>query len=166
MRIAFENRARSVRLPAVLLVAVAASCTYGNAIDVTDAPEARTSQSSYAVPAGAPEIQIPVTFTNRTGGVLYLDGVGRDLQAVEKLVDGTWRVAYQPVYTMQAAVPLPLAAGESWQLTVSLNLQPGTEPRFQEPPPGRYRLVFGYAPGPESTPQTVRSNEFQLVESN
>lgn len=118
------------------------------------------------MPTDAPEIQIPVTFTNRTGGVLYLDGVGRDLQAVEKLFDGTWRVAYQPVYTMLAADPLLLAAGESRQMTVSLNLEPGTEPRFQEPPPGRYRLVFGYAEGPESPPQTVRSNEFQLVASN
>ena len=166
MRMPFDDHASRLRSPAILLAAALVSCTYGNAISVTDTPIARTSQTSYTVPAGAPEIEIPVSFTNRTGAVLYLDGAGRDLQAVEKLVGGSWRVAYNPVYTMQAAVPLPLAAGESRQMTVSLNLQPGTEPRFQEPPPGTYRLVFGYSQGTEQTPQTVRSNEFQLVASN
>ena len=164
MRKRAEARDRHAR--ALLFVAAAAACTAGNPISMTDLPTVRTSQSSYAVPAGTPEIQIPVTFTNSSGAVLYLDGVGRDLQVVEKLVDGTWRVAYHPVYTMQAAEPLPLANGESRQLTVSLNLRPGTEPRFQEPPPGTYRFVLGYAQGTERDPRTVRSNEFQLVASN
>lgn len=150
----------------LLFVAAAAACTPGNPIAVTDLPTARTSQSSYLVPAGAPEIQIEVTFTNSSGAVLYLDGAGRDLQAVEKLVDGAWRVAYQPVYTMQAAEPLPLANGESRQMSVSLNLQPNVEPQFREQPPGTYRLVFGYGQGTERILRTVRSNEFQLVASN
>jgi hypothetical protein len=150
-------------LPAILLLVLAASCTYGTTISVTGTPLVQTSQSSYSIPARALEIRIPVTLTNRTGEVLYLDGAGRDLQVVEKLVNGEWRVAYQPIYTMQAAEPLLLPRGESRQMTVSLNLQPGTEPRLQEPPPGTYRLVFGYGQGAERPLSTVTSNEFQLV---
>lgn len=147
----------------MLLFTIAVSCTYGNTINVTEPPLVQTSQDSYAIPPGASEIQIPATLTNRTGEVLYLDGAGRDLQVVEKLVSGEWRVAYHPVYTMQAAEPLLLPNGESRQMTVSLNLQPGTEPQFQEPPPGRYRLVFGYGQGAERPLMTVRSNEFEIL---
>lgn len=151
---------------ALLFAAAAVACTPGNPITVTDLPTARTSQTSYTIPAGAPEIQIPVTFTNSSGAVLYLDGAGRDLQVVEKLVEGTWRVAYHPVYTMQAVEPLPLANGESRQMSVSLNLQPGILPQLREQPPGTYRLVFGYGQGTERILRTVRSNEFELVVSN
>lgn len=147
----------------MLLFTIAVSCTYGNTINVTEPPLVQTSQDSYAIPPGASEIQIPATLTNRTGEVLYLDGAGRDLQVVEKLVSGEWRVAYHPVYTMQAAEPLLLPNGESRQMTVSLNLQPGTEPQFQEPPPGRYRLVFSYGQGAERPLMTVRSNEFEIL---
>jgi hypothetical protein len=146
----------------MLLVAAALSCAYGTTINVTE-PLVQTSQGSYTVLPGASEIEIPVTLTNRTGEVLYLDGVGRDLQVVEKLVSGEWRVAYHPVYTMQAAEPLLLPDGESRQMTVALNLQPGTEPQFQEPPPGRYRLVFGYGQGAERPLLQVRSNEFEIL---
>lgn len=166
MRPRHETHSAPSVLAATLLLALAASCTHGNTINVTDTPLVQSSQSSYAVPAGASEIRIPVTFTNATGTVLYLDGAGRDLQMVEKLVNGAWRVAYHPIYTMQAAVPLPVPSGESRQMTVSLNLTPGTEPQFQEPPPGTYRLVFGYREGTEQPVRTVPSNEFQLAGGN
>lgn len=158
-----ERILRAAASSAILLVTVAASCTYGNSINVTGLPLVQTSQSSYTAPPGALEIRIPVTLTNETGDALYLDGAGRDLQVVEKLVAGEWRVAYHPVYTMQAAEPIPLPAGASREIAVSLNLQPGTEPQFQEPPPGTYRLVFGYGQGAERFLSTVRSNEFQIV---
>ncbi|HUF66695.1 MAG TPA: hypothetical protein VMM17_12040 [Gemmatimonadaceae bacterium] len=150
-------------ISAIVIFTLAASCTYSNSINVTGTPRVQTSQSSYTVSPGAVEIRIPATFTNETGGVLYLDGVGRDLQVVEKLVGGEWRVSYHPVYTMQAAEPLLLPAGASRQMTVTLNLQPGTEPQFLETPPGTYRLVFGYGQGVERPLLTVRSNEFEIV---
>jgi hypothetical protein len=157
------RRARRRALPVAGLLALAASCTYGNAINVTGDPLVQTSESSYAIPPGGQELRVPVTLTNRTAEVLYLDGAGRDLQVVEKLVSGEWRPAYHPIYTMQAAEPLLLPSGESRQMTVSLNLTPGIEPEFQEPPPGTYRLVFGYGQGAERPLRTVRSNEFQIV---
>ncbi|CAN5141898.1 hypothetical protein BH23GEM2_BH23GEM2_05980 [soil metagenome] len=150
-------------VPAILLYAVTASCTYGNSIRVTGTPLVQTSQGSYTAPPGAVEIRIPVTLTNGTGEALYLDGAGRDLQVVEKRVDGEWRVAYHPVYTMQTAEPMLLPAGASREMAVSLNLRPGTEPQFQEPPPGTYRLVFGYGYGAERPLSTVRSNEFEIL---
>lgn len=166
MRTPYGTHERRPAFAATLLLALAVSCTYGNAINVTGTPLVQTSQSSYPVPPGVPEIEVPVTLTNRTGAVLYLDGAGRDLQTVEKLVNGAWRVAYHPIYTMQAAEPLPVASGESRPMTVSLNLTPGTEPHFQEPPPGTYRLVFGYREGAEQPVRTVTSNEFQLTSGN
>lgn len=162
MRKPAESHARHQSVPAILLLALAAACTHGNTIDVTGPPLVQTSQDSYSAAPGASEVRISVTLTNHTGEVLYLDGAGRDLQVVEKLVSGEWRVAYHPIYTMQAAEPLLLPNGESRQMTVSLNLQPGTEPQFQEPPPGRYRLVFGYGQGAEYPLMTVRSNEFEI----
>ncbi len=123
----------------------------------------QTSQSVYEVPSGASFLTIHATVTNTLDETLLLDGIGRDFLRLEKLVGGSWRLAYTPVYMLPVVPDIELPPGEGRQLAFGLYVgsEPNTSPKFEFPIPGTYRAVFGFrvagAKGFE-----VNSNEFEL----
>jgi hypothetical protein len=141
------------------------ACSSYSTDPVTDVV-VQTSETVYEVLPGASFLTIHATVTNTLDQTLLLDGIGRDLLRLEKLVGGSWRLAYAPVYILPLVPDIELPGGESRQLAIGLYVgnEPNTSPKFEFEIPGTYRAVFGFrvagAKGFE-----VRSNEFELRES-
>ena len=131
----------------------------------TDSPEYRLQ------PYGAGwRVQIPYTFTNRTGRTVYLancnGGFGLHLDRDD---NGTWRTAWSPVLLL--CLSPPIVIGRHARFTDTLCVQgarPGTDvrPEFDlDDPSGTYRIVWDAAyssSGPDIPLEARISNRFVL----
>jgi hypothetical protein len=156
---------RAAALVASALLAINACGSYS--IDPATKLVVQTSQAVYDVPAGASFLTIHATVTNTLDETLLLDGIGRDLLRLEKLVGGSWRLAYTPVYILPLVPDIELPPGESRQLAIGLHVgnEPNTSPKFEFELPGTYRAVFGFRVS-GSKGFEVHSNEFELREAS
>lgn len=148
-------------LAASVLLVINACASYST--DPATEVVVQTTETMYEVLPGASFLTIHATVTNTLDETLLLDGIGRDFLRLEKLVGGSWRLAYTPVYMLPVVPDIELPPGEGRQLAFGLYVgsEPNTSPKFEFPIPGTYRAVFGFrvagAKGFE-----VNSNEFEL----
>lgn len=114
----------------------------------------QTSQTVYEVPAGTTSLRISATVTNTLDRTLLLDGIGRDLVRLEKLINDTWVSVYEPMYPLPDPPPIEVAPSQTRELTLWAYFN-------RDRLPGTYRALFGFGyEGGGGFP--VYSNEFEV----
>lgn len=144
-------------------------------------PPIRTHREAYALEATPTSyrVEVTATYTNRTGGTVYLQKCGHTPPAfmLQKEVGGEWVDAWRQACALVLVPPVEIAPGESYTTTALVHAArtPNAFPRFEvEEVPGTYRLVFhmlrtwdpdGSSPGlGEPLPLEARvSNPFRLT---
>ena len=128
-----------IRLSVILLsTMMIAACTGGGSGPIT------TDKEQYTL-AGS-EIAISATYTNSSSDTVYLGYCGKTPPRfhVEKLVNGNWSTAYDPIcLAILVTTPFPVPPGGQHTDLLRLTHSPESEPRFQSSPvAGEYRLVY------------------------
>jgi hypothetical protein len=95
-------------------------------------------------------VSIPYTFTNRTGGAVYLTNCGGQLRLhLEREDGGDWHSAWAPILAACQSSPIVIEEDELWVDTLEVwGGLPGCNclPQFDvADPAGRYRIVWGDA---------------------
>jgi hypothetical protein len=125
-----------------------------SATDPTSLPLLQTDGDTYPFvgTASGLSVSIPYTFTNRTGGSVYLGNCrGSFALHLERAVGDVWQTAWSPILAACLSPPIVIAADEVW--TGTLHVEGGTPdgntwPRFDvTDPAGTYRLVWDAAVG-------------------
>jgi hypothetical protein len=143
-------------------------------------PFLRTSDTAYVVRARPEvyEVDIPVSYTNRTRDTVWLLGCSfslerREVPAAAVSAASGWRGAYSPVCIASALSRTPVAPGASLALTLGARgrRSPRARPRFVGTVPGTYRAALFVYRAPnvydpaDLRPLTERvSNLFRLDE--
>jgi hypothetical protein len=125
-------------LIAIVLSIMISACTGGGSGPI------KTDKEKYILASG--EIAISATYTNHGSDTVYLGYCGKTppLYHVEKLVNGNWSTAYDPIcLAILVTTPFPVPPGEAHTDLLRLTNSPESEPRFQSSPvTGEYRLVY------------------------
>lgn len=121
------------------------------------------------------EVAVDFTYKNPADQPVFLPQCERPLQPrLEKLVDGDWRIAYQPIELACWGPPLELAAGEEYASIAHIrgyDPQSGYLPAWEAAEvDGEYRLVWMILtePHPDAPPLPLEqrvSNTFQIREA-
>ena len=124
------------------------------------------------------EGRIPFTFTNRTGGAVYVVNCnGNTPPALQKRIDGRWVHAWSPVVSLCLSPPIVIGAGATYADTLWVSAgHPGNNfyPKFEVlAVAGTYRLIWpnvlksyddSRSPFGESLPLQERvSNPFEIT---
>lgn len=154
------SRSRSGLLRAPLVAAalalLAAGCGVLEALPFTSDgnvspgdPPVRTERETYALEATPTSyrVEVTATYTNRTGGTVYLQKCGHTPPAftLQKEVGGEWVDAWRQACALVLVPPVEIPPGESYTTTARIHAArtPNALPRFEvEEVPGTYRLVF------------------------
>lgn len=105
--------------------------------------QTNTLQYTMADNAGSYYLVIPVTYVNRSAGIVYAN---RCDWVLEKRTGGTWTVTYAPICPAVGVPPLAYAPSTPHLIDFSLitAYAPNTAPRFTlSPIPGIYRFRIG-----------------------
>lgn len=165
-------------LAAITLGAATLGCNNDGPLGPGDG-SLRTDRASYAVTRSGDLLAVAIdfTYTNHTGGPVYLTGCrGPNPPTLEKRVGSTWVTAYSPIVDLCLGPPVEIASGASYSYHDEIAAgAPGSNigPQFQVSPlAGTYRAVWAvYAAMPDGSgaapllPEASRtSNEFELHE--
>ena len=128
----------------------------------------RTSADAYTAEMGPRYVsfEVPITYTNTTGRTAYFTGCSRPSPpSVEKLVEGEWVLAYNQVYLMCLAPPVPVEAGATFEYALHATAAfPGQNaaPEWEVGDvPGTYRLRWSVEERGEE--RVIYSNKFDLT---
>jgi hypothetical protein len=146
-------------------------------------PPIRTDKQAYSVtytppPYSAIKVTIKITYTNRTGGAVYLSGCPvPNLPTVEKKIEDKWITVLKHPRFMCYMDPIPIESGGTYEHMFHLRAYPpggdnrwrGSPvlPREMEKIAGTYRLVMEEIERDDTSllPLEERiSNEFKLIE--
>ena len=157
---------------AVLLAACDSPVSLSDPLLVTDGP-------SYVLRAEGLgwRVEIPYTFTNRTGGPVYLVNCnGAFAIRLDRLVHNAWKEAWSPILPLCLSAPIVIAEGATFRTTLHVwGARPNENagPQFDASnPAGTYRIVWVGAVsryqdelpfGPELPLEARVSNAFELV---
>ena len=136
--------------------AVAGACLLALSCDSATAPEDRvplgveTDGTSFRLEAlaGWYMADIPYTFTNRTGGAVYIVNCHETFDiSLERKEPGGWREVWRPVIPTCLSAPIVIQPDSVYARTLRLfGAAPGNNNAFPRlhrlDPPGTYRLVL------------------------
>jgi hypothetical protein len=132
------NISRIWLIAIILSTIMISACTGGSSGPIV------TDQQKYTLAGG--EIAISATYTNHGSDTVYLGYCGKTPPRyhVEKLANGNWSTAYDPIcLAILVTTPFPVPPGEAHTDLLRLTHNAESEPRFQSSPvTGEYRLVY------------------------